>query len=179
MKMKWVIGAVAALALGVLTLPVFLTSRSHNADPVTVTGASCKGEGMANLDLAMKDMDGKDFKLANQKGKVVLLNFWATWCGPCVAEIPDFVKVYEEHKDRGFLIVGVLTEDGVDQARVFASEKKMTYPVTLITPEMEEAYGPLFGLPTSVLIARDGSVCLRRPGALSKEELEKEVKRLL
>ena len=175
MKTKWLVGGVAALALGVLTLPVFLDSESH----AVPEGASCKAEGMADLNLTMKDMDGKDFKLADHKGKVILLNFWATWCAPCVAEIPDFVKVYEEHKNRGLLIVGVLTEDGVEQARTFASENKMTYPVTVITPAVEDAYGPLWGLPTSVLIARDGSVCLRRPGPLSKEQLEKEVKRLL
>ena len=173
--MKWAVGAIAALALGVLTLPAFLNSESHEV----VEGAACPTGGMANLDLTMKDMDGKDFKLADNKGKVILLNFWATWCAPCVAEIPDFVKVYEANKDRGFTIVGVLTEDGVDEARAFASEKKMTYPVTVITPAIEDAYGPLWGLPTSVLIARDGSVCLRHPGPMSREQLEKEIKRLL
>jgi peroxiredoxin len=175
MNMKWVVGVVAALALGVLTLPAFLDSESH--DPVT--GAACKAEGMANLTLTMKDMNGAEVKLADQKGKVVLLNFWATWCPPCLAEIPEFVKVYEEKKRDGFTILGVSTDDTPEQLQAFASERKVTYPLLLITPEVEDAYGPLFGLPTSILIARDGSVCKRHFGPMSKEQLEKELKPLL
>ena len=177
MTSKWIIGAVAALGLGVLTLPAFL---NHDGEEIAaVEGATCQGEGMAKLDMTMKDMSGADFKLADQKGKVILLNFWATWCGPCRAEIPDFVSVYNDYKDKGFVIVGVLTEDSPDQVAPFASEMKMNYPLTVITPQMEDAYGPLFGLPASVLIARDGSVCKRHFGPMSKEMLEKEVKRLL
>lgn len=175
MNMKWVIGAVAALALGVLTLPTFLESE---ADTPSGT-AGCKAEGKANLDLTVKDMNGADFKLADHKGKVILLNFWATWCPPCLAEIPEFVKVYDEKKGDGFMILGVSTDDTAEQLRAFASEKKVTYPLLMITPEVEDAYGPLFGLPTSVLIARDGSVCKRHFGPMSKEHLERELKPLL
>ena len=175
MTSKWLIGAVAALGLGVLTLPAFL---NHDDDHPAV-GGQCKAEGMARLDLTMKDMNGKDFKLADQKGKVILLNFWATWCGPCRAEIPDFVSVYNENKDKGFVIIGVLTEDSPEAVPPFAAEMKMNYPLTIITPEMEDAYGPLIGLPASVLIARDGSVCKRHFGPMSKEMLEKEIKPLL
>ena len=174
MKMKWVIGAVAALALGVLTLPAFLDSDSH-----APAAASCKAEGTANLALTLKDMNGADVKLADQKGKVILLNFWATWCPPCLAEIPEFIKVYEEKKGEGFTILGVSTDDTPEQLRTFASEHKVTYPLLLLTQEVEDAYGPLFGLPTSVLIARDGSVCKRHFGPMSKEQLEKEIKPLL
>ncbi len=90
--------------LGVLTLPTLLESDA--ATPVE--GGSCKAEGMANLNLAVKDMNGADVKLSDYKGKVILLNFWATWCPPCLAEIPEFVKVYEEKKNDGFTILGDL-----------------------------------------------------------------------
>ena len=173
--MKWVIGAIAALALGVLTLPAFLDSESHEVPE----GAVCKAEGMANLSLTLKDMNGADVKLADQKGKVILLNFWATWCAPCLAEIPEFIKVYEEKKGDGFTILGVSTDDTPEQLRAFASEHKVTYPLLLLTPAVEDAYGPLFGLPTSILIARDGSVCKRHFGPMSKEQLEREIKPLL
>jgi thiol-disulfide isomerase/thioredoxin len=175
MTSKWLIGAVAALGLGVLTLPAFL----NHDDEQVVTGGQCKAEGMAKLDLTMKDMNGKPFKLADQKGKVILLNFWATWCAPCRAEIPDFVSVYNENKDKGFVIIGVLTEDAPEAVPPFAAEMKMNYPLTINTPEMEDAYGPLIGLPASVLIARDGSVCKRHFGPMSKQMLEKEIKSLL
>lgn len=175
MKAKWIIGIVAALALGVLTLPVIMSSRS---DEAAATGA-CKAEGMANLDLTVKDMNGAEFKFAGEKGKVILLNFWATWCPPCLAEIPEFVKVYDEKKDEGFTILGVSTDDTAEQLRAFASARRVTYPLLMMTPEVEDSYGPLFGLPTSVLIARDGSVCKRHFGPMSKEQLERELEPLL
>jgi thiol-disulfide isomerase/thioredoxin len=124
-------------------------------------------------------MNGADFKLADQKGKVILLNFWATWCAPCLAEIPEFVKFYDRKKNDGFVIVGVLTEDNGETLKAFASEKKMNYPLVMAKPELEDAYGPIFGLPTSILIARDGSVCKRHFGPMSSEQLEKEVKSLM
>ena len=176
MQSKWLIGAAAAIALGLLTLPTLLRSDTASAPPVE--GAACK-EGTANLDFTLKDMNGADFKLAELKGKVVLLNFWATWCAPCLAEIPEFIKAYDDHKDKGFVIVGVLTEDSGASLRAFASEKKMNYPLVMITPEFEDAYGPIFGLPTSVLVARDGSVCKRHFGPMSKEQLETQLKPLL
>ena len=175
MNMKWVVGGVAALALGLLTLPACLDRDSH--DPAAAP--ACKAEGTANLKLTMKDMNGADVKLADHKGKVILLNFWATWCPPCLAEIPEFVKVYQEKKAEGFTILGVSTDDTPEQLQAFAAEHKVPYPLLLITPEVEDAYGPLFGLPTSILIARDGSVCKRHFGPMSKEQLEKELKALL
>ncbi|MEO5894227.1 MAG: TlpA disulfide reductase family protein [Vicinamibacterales bacterium] len=176
MKSKWMIGAAAAIALALLTLPTML--RSRGMEPPQ-EGATCKAEGTANLNFTLKDMNGADYKMADLKGKVVLLNFWATWCAPCLAEIPEFVKAYEEHKSKGFEIVGVLTEDAGDQLKAFASEHGMNYPLVMITPEFEDAYGPIFGLPTSVVIARDGSVCKRHFGPMSKQQLEKELKPLL
>ena len=177
MQTKWMIGAAAALALGLFTLPVFMKS----ADPAAVSdaGATCKAEGPANLNFTLKDMNGADFKLAEQKGKVVLMNFWATWCAPCLAEIPEFVKFYEEKKDQGFVLVGVLTEDSGENLRAFVTEKKMTYPIVLSKPELEDAFAPIPGLPTSVLVARDGSVCKRQFGPMTREQLEREVKSLL
>jgi thiol-disulfide isomerase/thioredoxin len=107
------------------------------------------------------------------------LNFWATWCAPCLAEIPEFVKFYEDKKDDGFVIVGVLTEDSGENLKAFASANKMTYPLVMMEPKLEDAYGPIFGLPTSILIARDGSVCKRHFGPMSGEQLKREIKSLL
>jgi thiol-disulfide isomerase/thioredoxin len=176
-KSKWIVAATAALALGVLTLPRFLTGAAET--PEAELTASCKAEGSANLDLTLKDMNDADFKLSTLKGKVVLVNFWASWCAPCLQEIPEFIKVREALHDKGFEILGVSTDDTPEQLREFAAKFNTNYPLVQVTAEVEEAYGPVFGLPTSILVGRDGSVCKRHFGPLSKEQLEKEVKALL
>ena len=182
---KWIVAAAAALGLGLLTLPSFLTGGTDDSHQIAAAGtgvpaaASCKAEGPANLSLTMKDMNGADYKLADLKGKVVLVNFWASWCAPCLAEIPEFIKVREEYHDKGFEIIGISTDDTPEQLRDFATKFKTNYPLLQVTGEAEDAYGPVFGLPTSIIVARDGSICKRHFGPLSKEQLEKEIKGLL
>ena len=124
-------------------------------------------------------MHDAEYKLSSLKGKVVLVNFWASWCAPCLAEIPEFIKVREAYSDKGFEILGISTDDTPEQLRDFASKYKTNYPLVQVSADVEEAYGPVFGLPTSILVARDGSVCKRHFGPLSKEQLEKELKSLL
>ncbi len=179
---KWIMAVAAALALGLLTLPVFLTGGNDDHElsaSGATSAAACKAEGPANLSLTMKDMNGADFKLADLKGKVILVNFWASWCAPCLAEIPEFIKVREEYHDRGFEIIGISTDDSPEQLREFAAKNKTNYPLLQVTGEVEDAYGPVFGLPTSIIVARDGSVCKRHFGPLTKEQLVKEIKALL
>lgn len=180
-NVKWIVAAAAALALGVLTLPRLLTGGDVDSHDVAnaAPAASCKTEGPANLALTMKDMNGADYKLSQLKGKVVLVNFWASWCAPCLQEIPEFIKVREEYHDKGFEIIGISTDDTPEQLRDFASKYKTNYPLLQVTGEAEDAYGPVFGLPTSIIVARDGSVCKRHFGPLSKEQLEQEIKGLL
>lgn len=183
---KWIIAAAVALALGLLTLPVFLTGGTDDRDLAASSGtrtdgtpAACKSEGPANLALTMKDMNGADYKLADLKGKVILVNFWASWCAPCLAEIPEFIKVREEYHDKGFEIIGISTDDSPEQLRAFAEKYKTNYPLLQVTGEAEDAYGPVFGLPTSIIVGRDGSMCKRHFGPLTREQLEKEIKALL
>ena len=180
MNTKWLLAGIAALALGIFTLPSFLTGgHEDEGEAHAAAGGSCKAEGPANLDFTLKDMNGADYRMADLKGKVVLVNFWASWCAPCLAEIPEFVKVREAYHDQGFEIVGISTDDTPEQLKAFAEKNKTNYPLLQVTAEVEEAFGPVFGLPTSVLVARDGSVCKRHFGPLSKEQLEKELKPLL
>ena len=130
----------------------------------------------ANMDFTMKDLDGKDVTLSSYKGKVVLLNFWATWCGPCKAEIPGFVELQEKYKDK-LTIVGFSVDDAADKARAFATEYKMNYPILLGLgrEDVQDAYGPIWGIPASFIISKDGKVCRKHMGIAPKAVFEKEI----
>ena len=118
--------------------------------------------------------------MADYKGKVVLLNFWATWCGPCKVEIPEFVELYDQYKDKGLVIVGVSVDDSPEQLQAFMKEYKMNYPVLQMTPDgRERPTGRSTAYPTSFLIARDGSICIKHLGPATKAQFEKEIKALL
>jgi len=117
--------------------------------------------------------------LAASRGKVVLLNFWATWCGPCKVEIPAFVELYDQYKDKGLMSLGVSIEDTVEQLRPFMKEYRMQYPVLQMTPDIETAYGPFYGVPMTFFIARDGTICRRHMGPATKQQFEQEIKALL
>jgi thiol-disulfide isomerase/thioredoxin len=134
----------------------------------------------ANLDFTIKDLEGKDVQLASYKGKVILLNFWATWCGPCKAEIPGFVELQEKYQ-KDLVVVGYDVDDTAEKARPFVAEFKMNYPVLLGLgrEDVQDAYGPIWGIPASFLISKDGKVCKRHMGIAPKETFEKEIKALL
>jgi thiol-disulfide isomerase/thioredoxin len=138
-----------------------------NATPAPDTAACMADAKPANFNFTLKDIDGKDVKLADYKGKVILLDFWATWCGPCKIEIPAFIDLYNTYKPQGFEVVSVVLLDRFVNAKPFALKMKMNYPVLDGDPQqnkIDDAYGPLFGLPMSFLISRDGLVCRKHLG---------------
>jgi len=180
------IAAASAIGVGVLTASTMLGPTTHveglgaDGDPDRASGA-CKAEKQANLDFTVKDMNGANVRLADHKGKVILINFWATWCPPCKMEIPGFIELYDQYKDQGLVILGVSGDDDAETLRTFASEWKINYPMLVGRDEEKllDAYGPLYGYPTSVLVGRSGAVCGRHVGPATKEEFEKEIKALL
>jgi len=169
----------ATMRTALLVLATLLASgapSSHAAD--TVCNVARK---KANLNFTLKDIAGKDVPLSKYKGQVVLVNFWATWCVPCRVEIPALTSLYRDYKDRGFVVLGVSVDSEVAAVKPFARVMKMNYPVLIGAgrEDLSSAYGPFVGFPTSVLVSRDGAVCVRHVGMLSKSKLEEQVGALL
>lgn len=145
------------------------------------SGACPANAPSAKLDFTLKDMHGSDVRLADHKGKVVLLNFWATWCPPCKMEIPWFVEFQEQYGSRGFQVLGVSVDDPPEKLPPFAREFGTNYPLLVGADrdDVQEAYGPIFGIPVTVIIGRDGRICKRHLGPVGKEQFESEIKALL
>ena len=153
-----------------------------SGDPASSDGAACMANAKpANFDFTIKDVDGNDVSLSTFKGKVVLLNFWATWCGPCKAEIPGFVKLQEKYRDKGLVIIGYSVDDTAEKAKAYAAQYKMNYPILLGEgkEDLQDAYGPIWGLPSSFIISRDGKVCRKHIGIAPEAVFEKEVAALM
>jgi peroxiredoxin len=184
-RKRWIAAALGALAVALFAVPLLRgpggATRSSTPTAAVSGGTASCSEGVANFDFTMKDKNGADVRLSDFKGKVVLLNFWATWCGPCKVEIPEFVDVYAKYKDRGFEILGVLAMDDPsrDDLHAFLNTYKMNYPVFRTNDEFENAHGPLWGLPTTFIIDRQGAICTKHMGPVSKETVEREIKGLL
>ena len=142
--------------------------------------AACMATAKPATDFTLPGLDGKAVKLSAYKGKVVLLNFWATWCGPCKAEIPGFVELQTQYKN-DLVIVGLSVDDPADKAKAFADQYKVNYPIVLGLghDDIQDAYGPIYGIPASFLISRDGKVCKRHLGIAPKSQFEREIKGLL
>ena len=131
-------------------------------------------------DFALKDADGNAVKLSDYKGKVVLLNFWATWCGPCEVEIPWFIKFQREFKDRDFAVLGVSEdEDGWKAVKPFVAREAINYRVVLANAEASQLYGGIDRLPTSFIIDREGRVASSHEGLVSMNTYRHEILTLL
>jgi thiol-disulfide isomerase/thioredoxin len=108
-----------------------------------------------------------------------LLDFWATWCGPCRIEIPGFVKLQERYRDQGLVVIGVSLDDSVEPVREFYREFNMNYAVAMGDDRVTELYGGILGLPTTFLIGRDGRIYAKHMGATDISVFEDEIKTLL
>ena len=178
-RVRWVIATASALGLALLTLPVDLPLPGASA---FATGGACPANAKpANLNFTLKDVANKDVKLSAFKGKVILLDFWATWCGPCKIEIPWFIEFQNKYGKDGLQVIGVSVDDTLAKLKPYADSMKMNYLVLqgLDNEDIQDAYGPMFGIPVTAIISRDGKVCMKHAGLSSKEAFETMIKALL
>ena len=126
------------------------------------------------------DINGDEKSLSDFKGKVVILDFWATWCPPCRAEIPHFVELYDEHKDKGLEVIGISVDWNAERVvGPFAEENGINYTLLLGSDDVSNAYGGIVSIPTTFLIDRDGGIRKKYIGYRDKDVFENDIKELL
>jgi thiol-disulfide isomerase/thioredoxin len=166
LRKLWILIAVAGLLLG---LGLTYRRRSHIGLQVTSAVHPSAPE------FSITTIDGKQLDLASYRGKVVLLDFWATWCGPCREETPRFVELQNQYGSQGFQMIGVSMDDTAEPVRQFYRDFHMNYPVALGGARLGELYGGVLGLPIAFLIDRDGRILSQHVGATDPAIFAEEV----
>ncbi len=142
------------------------------------------GKNKQNLekapDFTLSNGYGETFTLSEQKGKMVIINFWATWCPPCQREIPDFIELYDTYKKDGLMIVGVsVDQTGWDAVDKYIQNMKIQYPVVMFTPEVVRNYDNFQSIPTTFIIDKKGRIVKKVTGYRPKTFWEEEIKNIL
>lgn len=175
-----VVSGLAALSLS-LFAPACSSGSKIGVNAAAAEAAPSKtGDRKPAPAFTLKDADGREVKLADYKGKVVLLNFWATWCGPCKFEIPWFIEFEKQYKDRGFAVLGVaMDEEGWEVVKPYISDKKVNYRVVMGSDPVAQLYGGIDSLPTTFMIDREGRIAFTHIGLQAKSNFEDDIKALL
>jgi thiol-disulfide isomerase/thioredoxin len=164
------------LLLGGTLLLCFFAPRSFGQEQPTIRFVRNPDPAP---DFKLTDLDGKPFNIAASHGKVVLLNFWATWCGPCRAEIPDLIDLQNKYKDR-LQILSLIVDDDDDEAlKKFAQDSGINYPVAIASDEIRFKYGGIAALPTSFLLDTEGRIVQKHEGLRNPILYEVEIRSLL
>lgn len=131
-------------------------------------------------DFTLPDADGASVHLAALKGRVVLLNFWATWCGPCKVEMPWFMEFQTTYKDRGLTVVGVsMDDDGWTSVKPYLAKRKFNYQMVIGNDKLSQAYGTIESLPQTFIIDRQGRIAVEHSGLVERMDYEKDILQLL
>lgn len=176
-KLKLLVGALCAV---VLVAGLYLTNR-YWISPAVRLQAKSSGDHPLAPGFSLTDISGKPLRLSDYQGKVVMLDFWATWCGPCRIEIPGFIELQKRYGSQGFAVIGISMDDSSDSGAVvdFYNQLKMNYPVAIGNERLGELYGGVLGLPTTLLIGRDGRIYAKHVGATDSDVFEAEIQQLL
>ncbi|HUI83411.1 MAG TPA: TlpA disulfide reductase family protein [Candidatus Binatia bacterium] len=170
--MRRIVLLIAAIAIAVA---VYEGARQRSHSPAGRPGAvSSPAAGFS-----LQGVDGRPLDLANYRGKVVLLNFWATWCTPCRAEIPQFVAFQNTYGPQGLQLIGISMDDDAAPVREFYQQFRMNYPVAIGNAKLAQSYGGVLGLPVTFLIGRDGRIAAKYVGAADLGVLRQQIESLL
>jgi thiol-disulfide isomerase/thioredoxin len=176
----WVaVGIVAAVAIGwgVARYVRGLDSdgHDHSSDKLTIRLLS---EPMPLPAFTVQDLDGRTISTDSWRGKVTIVNFWATWCPPCRAEIPDLIALQEKYRDQ-LQVIGISQDEtGPETVRQFVTEHGINYPIVMSTPELERIFTGIYALPTSFIIDRDARIVQKHVGLLNPVTTEGETRLL-
>jgi cytochrome c biogenesis protein CcmG/thiol:disulfide interchange protein DsbE len=163
-----------------VVLAALLIGCSSNSKTVKAASLRANKDRKLAPDFALKDVNGHTVKLSDYRGKVVLLDFWATWCGPCQIEIPWFKEFEQQNKDRGFAVIGVaMDEEGWEVVKPFAQHIGINYRLVIGNDSIARQYGGVDALPTTFLIDRDGRIASIHIGLSGKRDFENGIQELL
>lgn len=167
------------VALIVVFTAFYFRSQRRTATPTRAAETATHAAQSEAPALTLTDLDGAQINTASYTGKVVLVNFWAAWCTPCTAEVPQIMALQEKYRAEGLQVLGISMDDRESALRDFYKQHKMNYPVVAGNQQIAEAYGGILGLPTTILIARDGRMHAKEPGIADIPKLDQEISALL
>ena len=177
-------GTVLIVIIGVVSLMIYAGARLSRQTAAQSGGAppeeaSSLKPGSTAPDFELKTVDGKPVKLSSYRGKAVLLNFWATWCGPCKIEIPWLVDFYKQYQPNGLEIVGIAMDSEHDEIPKFVKDMNINYTILEGTENVSDAYGGLSGYPVTFFIDRNGKIVNVVYGLKGHSDLEDDIKKAL
>jgi thiol-disulfide isomerase/thioredoxin len=179
------VGIIICTVLVLIALTIYVDRATRLPIKPVVTLDVSAPAGKPAPDLRLKDLDGKEVALADLKGKVVFVNFWATWCGPCQEEIPSLIEMQNKYASKGFTVLGIAMDDeGKSVVAPFVANEKyevngqkvlINYPIVIGSDEAADKFGGIMGYPTSFLISRSGKQIMKFQGPPDPEVVAKAI----
>lgn len=174
-------------AITVLSFSIFLASCSSgdkpeaNGEKVVKQTQKQDKVGLGVFpDVELTTLMGEKLSMKNLRGKVVFVNFWATWCAPCRQEIPDFISFQEKYGDGDFTILGIsLDEEGFEVVKPYAQEMGINYPLAVDDQNLSDKLGGIFAVPTTYFVDKKGNITGRKIGYFSKDQMKKQIDSML